>query len=255
MKKFKNVAILVVAILLICAISIGGTIAYLATTTSTLVNTMVAGEFGNIYLQEVGDDGSQEIKWFTGIGHKYENDYSVTPGVDINKDPKVKFEFGGEDSVTSAYIFVRIPYTYSKTNGWAFDQASRTLTAYVNGKVALKATINSDWYIMQYATAFNETKGTGEIVLSVANANGKVSSVTKGSSAFAVLTSAGSSVFAKLADGINTIEVSEALELADSKTFYANIDNYNLPFYAYAIQTESFNNRPADAWDAVKNMQ
>ena len=170
-------------------------------------------------------------------------------------DPKVKFEFGGEDSVETAYIFVRIPYTYSKTNGWAFDQASRTLTAYVNGKVALKATINSDWYIMQYATTFNETKGTGEIVLSVANASGKVSSVTKGSSAFAVLTSAGSSVFAKLADGINTIEVSEALELADSKTFYANIDNYNLPFYAYAIQTESFNNRPADAWNAVKDMK
>ena len=254
MKKFKNVAILAVAIILICAISVGGTIAYLAATTGTLINTMVAGEFGNIYLQEVGDDGSQDIKWFTGIGQKYQNDYSVTPGVDINKDPKVKFEFGGEDSVTKAYIFVRIPYTYSKSNGWAFDEDTRTLTAYVNDKVALKATINSDWYIMD-ATAFDATKGTGEIVLSVANASGKVSSVTKGSSAFAVLTSAGSSVFAKLADGINTIEVSEALELADSKTFYANIDNYNLPFYAYAIQTESFNNHPADAWNAVKDMK
>jgi predicted ribosomally synthesized peptide with SipW-like signal peptide len=92
MKKFKNVAILAVAMLLICAISVGGTIAYFMSQSVVVENTFIAAKFGNPAVTETTSD------------------YTAIPGVDIKKNPRVKYTPGTNttDAQAEAYLYLTI---------------------------------------------------------------------------------------------------------------------------------------------------
>jgi hypothetical protein len=241
----KKILILITAMVLALSMVTGATIAYLSTITGEVKNTFVSGGFGKIYLQEVDGGSNPTSGWLSGTNNNHVNSYTIIPGVDINKDPKVKFEFDSDSAVTNAYVYVKIVYTHSTTNGWTFDKTNRKLLGYVNGKQAFVITLNSGWYIMNATT-------DGSLILSIGTSANAVTSVQKGGT-HAILS--GASVFKNIGTTSKpaTIDVSTALVGADIETFSQNQASYNLAFSAYAIQKDGLEAGPA--WTAVKDMQ
>ena len=99
-----KIVVLLLAVVLLIGCVAGGTLAYLMAKSSTVNNTFVAGEIGTLNLSET-----------TG------NSYTVTPGVDITKDPTVTFDGNN----VPAYLFVKIEYTgWNTTDGKTFTNGS-----------------------------------------------------------------------------------------------------------------------------------
>lgn len=244
----KKIIIFITAMVLVFAMVCGATFAYLWNMTGDVTNTFVSGGFGKIYLQEV-DGGSNPTKdWLSGTGNTHTNSYTVVPGVDIKKDPQVKFEFDS-NPISGAYIFVRINHDKSDANnGWTFTKGTNganggvngTLTAKIGGKQAFTVTFGDDWRELSVAT-------NGDVVLCYSK-SGNFSSITKSSNPL----SNGISIFKKLGDGTNnTIDVSAELTEGDIETLKTNQDNYNLSFSVYAVQKEGL--AVIDAWNQVKS--
>lgn len=105
-RKMRNRRIVLTALLvvLVAALSIGGTVAWLTATTPTVTNTFTTSDI-NITLAET-----------TGT------DYKMIPGHTINKDPKVTVTAGSEP----CYLFVKVEkstnfdsfMTYEIADGW-----------------------------------------------------------------------------------------------------------------------------------------
>lgn len=230
--KNKKIIIFVTAMVLVFAMVTGATFAYLTSQAEKVTNTFVSGGFGVIYLQEYKDGGNNDaIDWFTGT-EANSNEYTVVPGVNINKNPVVKFTFD-TNHVTNAYIFVTIKYnTEDASNNWYYS--ARKLIAKVGGADLLTVNIGNSWNVVSSAN--------GKIVLCYGNA----------SAASAISTDLGETkIFANLTgDTNNTISVSSAMTEAQCETFHQNKGNYNLDISAYAIQSESFADASA-AWAAL----
>jgi hypothetical protein len=245
----KKVLILITAIVLVLSMVTGATLAYMFLETGTVNNTFVSGGFGTIYLKE-DDGGSNPAKnWLSGSNNDHTNSYTVVPGVDINKDPQVRFTFNSNSVVTGAYIFVRINHDKSDANnGWTFTKGTNganggvngTLTAKIGGKQAFTVTFGDDWRSLSVAD-------TGDVVLCYSK-SGNFSSITKSSNPL----SNGMSIFKKLGDGTNnTIDVSAELTEGDIETLKTNQDNYDLFFSVYAVQKDGL--PVIDAWNKVKS--
>lgn len=89
-----RVLVMAVALTLIIGGIIGGSVAWLAVKTDPVVNTFTVGDI-NIKLTETGAT--------QGDG-KYTKDYTVTPGVNLSKDPKVIVEAGSEP----CWLFIKV---------------------------------------------------------------------------------------------------------------------------------------------------
>lgn len=98
-----KVVVLLLAIVLVIGCVAGGTLAWLITSTDPVENTFVAGEIGNLALNETDAD-----KQFT-----------IVPGVDISKDPTVTFDGNN----VPAYLFVQVSY-----DGWTISEDGKTFT-------------------------------------------------------------------------------------------------------------------------------
>lgn len=87
---------LILAIMLLVGGVIGGTVAWLVSTSDTVVNTFTYGDI-NIKLEEsdTGLDGDTDNKT---------NQYAMIPGSALTKDPKVTVTANSEDS----YLFVKL---------------------------------------------------------------------------------------------------------------------------------------------------
>lgn len=254
----KKTIILITAMVLALAIATGATLAYLTSIASNVTNTFVSGGFGVISLQEVEDDGDKNISWFTGTktGDDYINSYNVVPGVDINKNPQVKFEFDKDSVVTGAYVFVKITYdTSDSNNGWTYVPGTDGLKAKLIAKIdgvenALSVTMGDNWKVVNAGTE----KGT--IVLTYCTSQGSIASMQKTTNPLAD----GLPIFALLEkstpeESDKTIDVNTELTEANLDVFETNKGNYNLSFSAYAIQTDGFSGSSAvaNAWIAVKD--
>lgn len=90
MKKSTKVLATVLSLVLVAALSVGGTLAYLQAKTDTVTNTFT---FGNLEL---------ELKETTG------STYPVIPGADISKDPKVTLSTPRGYNDVDAYVYVRV---------------------------------------------------------------------------------------------------------------------------------------------------
>lgn len=88
----KNVLVMVLAMLLVCVISVGGTLAWIADETEEVVNTFTVGDI-KITLDEA------DLKPYDSATNYYEadrtvdrvkaNSYKIRPGVKMDKDPQV----------------------------------------------------------------------------------------------------------------------------------------------------------------------
>lgn len=245
----KKTIILITAMVLALAIATGATLAYLTSIASNVTNSFVSGGFGVVSLREVSDDGNKDIAWFSGNKTSNNiNSYTVVPGVDIKKDPQVKFVFDS-DTISNAYVYVKITYSTGDTlkdkdNCWLYTKGTNAingkLTAKINGVDALSVTLGDNW------KALNATKD-GSIVLCYVEGIDYVS-MKKDDNPLAN----GLSIFKSIEGSDKTIDVSDALTEADLDVFVTKNANYNLSFSVYACQTEG-GVTVANAWDAVKN--
>lgn len=97
-----KVVVLLLAVVLVIGCVAGGTVAYLMAKSSEVTNAFVAGNIGNLTLDET-----------TGTS------YMVTPGVDIDKNPTVTFEGNN----VAAYVFLKVDAA-----GWAVTGSDTTYT-------------------------------------------------------------------------------------------------------------------------------
>lgn len=135
MKKFTKIALIVASFVLVIALSVGGTIAWLTATTDEVTNTFTKGEI-EITLDEAdvlendpnnpgqdNDDLGQPIK---GAGRVKENSYQAIPGNTYYKDPTVKVVEGSEkcwlfvefDESADIKQYYNYVSTLSTNNGW-----------------------------------------------------------------------------------------------------------------------------------------
>lgn len=104
MKNTKRILLAAVAALLLVAVSVGGTLAWLTASTQTITNTFSPSDI-TITLAET-----------TGTSYK------MVPGATIAKDPKVTVEAGSE----ACWLFVKVEesdnfdsfMTYAMAEGW-----------------------------------------------------------------------------------------------------------------------------------------
>lgn len=100
----KKTAVLVVAFILVAVCAVGGTLAWLQDETDAVVNTFTTAEVDIDLDESTGEE------------------YKMTPGATIAKDPKVTVFAGSEDS----YVFVKIDesanlddfISYTVAEGW-----------------------------------------------------------------------------------------------------------------------------------------
>jgi len=124
--KFKKALLTILAIVLICAISITGTLAYLKANTGEVKNTFIAAGGGSLFEDEDNNpatggltlnESKAEQNATTGVytlkttEKVTSNTYNVVPGSTIPKDPRVSVT---EKNDVPAYLYVEI---VNNTNG------------------------------------------------------------------------------------------------------------------------------------------
>lgn len=125
----KKKLTLVVAFVLVFALGVAGTFAYLTAKTEAVVNTFTVGEVGVLSLTETTGSNAQG----QGGAHK------IIPGVPTSKDPKVSY--AAEETNEAVYVFVKIDAA-----AWNFDATSNTYTYPKDGKTCLSWSVNTtDW--------------------------------------------------------------------------------------------------------------
>ena len=114
MKNMKRILVTLVAAVLLMAVSVAGTLAYLTSNTEVVTNTFVAGEGIKIRLDEgdVYEEGEEGATVTTLGKHKADyqtnrvpaNNYKLIPGYSYDKDPIVHVEANSGD----CYVFVKV---------------------------------------------------------------------------------------------------------------------------------------------------
>lgn len=127
MSNRKRILLTVVAMVLVCAVSVMGTLAYLQMTSAPVTNTFVAaGLAAELTLDEAPavqtDNSGQPL----AVGHYrlddtatriQSNSYTVVPGVDLPKDPKVTIDTLEVD----AYLFIKVEDSTPSTISWTLN--------------------------------------------------------------------------------------------------------------------------------------
>ena len=135
MKKAKKILVMVAALALTAALAIGGTLAYLTSTTGEVKNTFTAGNVtielneGKVYEPNGEGTTAQNLGKFTDNGETrvMANKYQVIPGNTYDKDPKVTVKGGSEECYlyvkfeesVDAQTYLNYSSTLTTDNGWA----------------------------------------------------------------------------------------------------------------------------------------
>ena len=130
----KNLSLALLAMVLVCAISVTGTMAYLTKTTGEVKNTFIAAGGGDL----IGENGAftlQEVKVVKDEQGAYTlskeadatteaNSYDVIPGVDLAKRPFITIT---DKTSAPAYLYVKVVgtnalsatgLTFTMETGW-----------------------------------------------------------------------------------------------------------------------------------------
>ena len=171
------------ALVLVAGCAVGGTIAWLTATTDPVVNTFTYGKI-NI-----------------NLGESTGNAYTIIPGVNISKDPKVTVTAGSE----ACWLFVKVgeanwptftdkdgrKVSYDIANGWTALDATNHPGVYYREVDAV--TVNTDFYVL----AGDATYPNGVVTISENLTKAEVNSVaTQPTLTF--------TAYAVQKDGINT---------------------------------------------------
>ena len=119
----KKKLMTVLALVLVIAMSVAGTIAFLTDTTDPITNTFTVGDIGDLTLTET-----------TG------GSYTVVPGVNLAKNPTVAYDSDANNDV-AVYVFVKVT-----APDWTVAADNKTYTKSTNSAdPALSFTIDSNW--------------------------------------------------------------------------------------------------------------
>ena len=118
----KKIYIIVVSILSICSFLVGTSVAWLSSTTDTVVNTFTYGDI-NIKIEETDTQDNDN--------NEFTNTYKMLPGNKITKDPKITVLANSEDS----YLFVEIKESenfkdfmkYELVEGWTLVEGTENV--------------------------------------------------------------------------------------------------------------------------------
>lgn len=119
----KKKLMTVLALVLVIAMSVAGTYAYLTHITDPITNTFTVGDIGDLTLTET-----------TGTT------YNVIPGVDLDKNPTVAYASDANNDV-AVYVFVKVT-----APDWTVAEDNKTYTkSTVSADPALSFTIDDSW--------------------------------------------------------------------------------------------------------------
>ena len=132
--------IAMLALVLVIGCAVGGTVAWLVSSTNAVVNTFTYGDI-NITLGET-----------TGA------DYKIIPGVNIDKDPKVTVKKDSEAcwlfvKVEEAGTFVANKVTYSIATGWTQGDGTN-IPENVYYREVEAVTADTSYYVLQGSTEY-----------------------------------------------------------------------------------------------------
>lgn len=113
-RKFAKVALIALAMVLVCIVSVVGTVAYLTSKSAVVTNTFTVGNV-TITLDEADVDEAGEV--IENADRVTENTYKLIPGETYTKDPTVHVAAGSE----SSWLFVKVE------NGIEAIEASETV--------------------------------------------------------------------------------------------------------------------------------
>lgn len=115
----KTVVLLLTMVLLV-GFAVGGTIAYLITSTGPIQNTFVSGNIGTLTLAETAENPSLTNGKFV-----------IVPGKGLTHAPAVTYTAPTENNIGEVYIFITVSggsWTYnSETNKFTADELSWTV--------------------------------------------------------------------------------------------------------------------------------
>lgn len=93
--KMKNIILAAVAVVLVAAVSVGGTFAFLSSKTSKITNTFTIGKVGLTLTETEGTEDTLDPTV---------RNFDLNPGTDVSKDPLVTVTANSLDS----YVFVEL---------------------------------------------------------------------------------------------------------------------------------------------------
>ena len=136
----KKIYIIIVSILSICSFLVGTSVAWLSSTTDTVVNTFTYGDI-NIKIEETDTQDNDN--------NEFTNTYKMLPGNKITKDPKITVLANSEDS----YLFIEIKesenfknfMTYELVEGWTLVEGTENV--YV--KEVTKSEQDQEFYVLK----------------------------------------------------------------------------------------------------------
>lgn len=146
-KKLLKAMLVVTAMVLVCVLSVLGTLAYLASTTDTVTNTFTVGKV-TITLDEA--DVNEYGVAIENAERVIENEYKLINGHNYVKDPVIHVDSGSEQ----CYVFVKV------VNGIeAIEAAGNTIESQMLAKGWLKLDgVENVWYKADAVDARNGAK-------------------------------------------------------------------------------------------------
>lgn len=206
-RKSNKALLVLLALVLVIGCTVGGTLAWLTAETGTATNTFTVGDIGTLTLKEketaVGADGVT-------------NNYTIVPGMNIAKDPKVSYT--DKKNAVDVYVFVEVG-----AEGWTQEGNAYSVLGDDNSA------------LLSWSVDCNETTGWKPVSAEYDDVYYKV--VAAGESLENVAVIAGNKI--TVSSAITEKNVSDIAEAAG-----------NITFTAYAIQQAGFDT-VADAWEAV----
>ena len=154
--------IAMLALVLVIGCAVGGTVAWLVSSTDPVVNTFTYGDI-NIELTETKPDNRQA---------------KIIPGVDIEKDPKVTVKANSEAcwlfvKVEETGTFVANKVTYSIADGWTKGDGTK-IPANVYYRAVDAVTADTSYYVLQGSTEYPN----GVVTVSEELTKAEVNSIT-----------------------------------------------------------------------------
>lgn len=202
---------LMLALILVIGCTIGGTLAWLTAQTKEVQNTFVAGQIGDLKLEE-NDTASTTYK---------DGKYIVIPGMDITKSPTVTYTPTNKDGTVpvDAYVFVKLSQPAGATAKWTYEDSKYVIKSGNPASVVMSFEIADGWTKLGDQDVFyREVKATDSKLDAVSIING------------------------------NKITVSSEITEKDVEPVAKAADK--LTFQAYAIQKDGFTSETA-AWNEV----
>ena len=164
MKARSKALLLALCAVLLVAVSVLGTMAYLTSKTQVITNTFTVGDI-NIALTETKPESKQD---------------KIIPGVDIEKDPKVTVKKDSEAcwlfvEVKEEGTFVAKKVTYSIADGWTKGDGTK-IPANVYYRSVGAVTADTGFYVL----AGNTDHPNGVVIVSDELTKDEVDTITEG---------------------------------------------------------------------------